>query len=294
MANLKTSFITTVFNEADSIKGYLESIISQSQKPDEIIIVDAGSTDRTQAIIKNIIKKTSIPVKLIIKKNIIRSAGRNLAIKTAKHSIIVVSDAGNILDKDWLKTITEPFTNPKVESVAGYYQVKTNTVFEKCVAPFVAIMPDKFNQKTFLPSSRSLAFKKTAWQKVGGYPEPLNTCEDLIFAANLKKNTNMAIKPSAIVFWRQASSFKDFFNMIKNHAKGDVQGKYKPHLQKIILVFIRYLIFAGLPFLFPFYLIWPIIKFYRYIRHPLAFIYLPLLQILLDTAIILGSLYGIF
>jgi len=294
MANLKTSFITTVLNEADSIKEYLESIISQSQKPDEIVIIDAGSTDRTQAIIKNIIKKTLIPIKLIIKKNILRSTGRNLAIKTAKHSIIVVSDAGNILDKDWLKTIIEPFTNPKVQSVAGYYQVKTNNVFEKCVAPFVAIMPDKFNQKTFLPSSRSLAFKKTAWQKVGGYPEFLNTCEDLIFATNLKKNTNMAIKPSAIVFWRQVSNFKDFFKMIKNYAKGDVQSRYKPHLKKIILVFIRYLIFAGLPFLFPFYLIWPIINFYRYVKHPLAFLYLPLLQILLDTAIILGSLYGIF
>ena len=290
---MKTSFITTVLNEEKNIKEYLESIISQSKKPDEIIIIDAGSGDKTQAIIKSTSKITKIPVNLITKSNIPRSTARNLAVKKAKHPIIIVSDAGNILDKDWLKTIIEPFINKRIDSVAGFYQVKANTIFQKSVAPFVAIMPDKFDQKTFLPSSRSLAFKKAAWKKVGGYPEPLNTCEDLIFASKLKTQTNMAVKPNAIVYWRQANNLKIFFNMIKNYTKGDVQGKYQPHLKKILFVYLRILFLTIFPVLIPFYLLFSIIKRYHYVKHPLAFIYLPILQLTSDFAVIIGLLNGI-
>ena len=50
---MKTSFITTVLNEEKTIEGLLESLNNQTLKPDEIVIVDGGSTDRTIAEIKN-------------------------------------------------------------------------------------------------------------------------------------------------------------------------------------------------------------------------------------------------
>jgi len=80
--------------------------------------------------------------------------------------------------------------------------------------------------------------------------------------------------------------------MIKNHATGDVLAVYWPHLKKIITVFLRYLVFILIPWLFPFYLFWPIIKFYRGVNHPLALIYLPILQIIADLGIIIGAIRG--
>lgn len=285
---MKVSFICTVLNEENSIKAFLDSIKAQTKKPDEIIIVDAGSTDKTNSIIR---KYSNI--KLIVGKGLNRSQGRNLAIKTAKHRILAVSDAGCILDPDWLKNITQPFVNPKVEVVAGFYQVKAVTIFQKCVAPFVAVMPDKLKLDTYLPSSRSLAFKKTAFLKAGQYPEDLNYCEDLVFAQNLKNKSNLIVKPSAIVFWQMVRNLNDYYNQIKNYAAGDVQAKYYPHLKKHLFVHLKLLLLISFPFLLLFYPLWPIIKHYRYISHPLALIYLPIVQLTTDLGIIMGSLYGL-
>jgi len=282
---MKTSFVSTVLNEQATIKVLLDSLSSQTKKPDEIIIIDAGSTDKTTQLIKT----HPLKPKLIIKPGFNRSQARNLAIKTAKNQIIAVSDAGCVLDKNWLKLITQPFIDKSVDAVAGFYQPITKTVFQKSIAPFVAVMPDRLDTKTYLPPSRSIAFSKTAWQKADKYPENLNYCEDLLFAHKLKQKTKMTVEPKALVYWQQANNLPQFFYQIKHYAQGDVQARYRPHLTKISTVFLRYLIFIVAPWLFLIYLLWSIFKHYRYVQHPLALIYLPTLQLTADLAVMVGS-----
>src|SRR5579859_3755003 len=102
---MKISFITTVYNEEQTIGELLDSLLLQSKMPDEIIIVDGGSSDDTVKKIEKIrlnIKEYQGRFVLISKKGK-RSIGRNEAVKQAKGEIIVCSDAGCILDKNWLK-----------------------------------------------------------------------------------------------------------------------------------------------------------------------------------------------
>lgn len=291
---MKISFITTVLNEAKTIQALLDSIQTQTKKPEEVIIVDAGSADQTCRLIKAHPLKNKLSLRLIQKAGLNRSQARNLAVSQAKHGIIAVSDAGCWLDPDWLKRLTEPFQNSSVGAVAGYYQPETKTVFQTCISPFVAVMADRLNPKTYLPSSRSLAFRKSAWALAGRYPEKLNYCEDLVFASELKLKTNLAVRPDAIVYWSMVKNLPQFYTQIFHYASGDIQARYRPHLKKIISVFIRYLVFAGLPPLFLLYLLVPVIKHYHHVNHPLAIFYLPLLQITSDIGIMLGSLYGLF
>jgi hypothetical protein len=131
-------------------------------------------------------------------------------------------------------------------------------------------MPDQLNPQTYLPSSRSIAFTKAAWEKAGRYPEELEYCEDLIFA----------------------STFADFFRQIKNYAAGDFIAGYIPHLKKMATVFLRYGAFVILPPLFPVYLLWPIYKHHKHISDPLCLIYLPALQITADCAVMVGVIEG--
>ncbi|MBU1084965.1 glycosyltransferase [Patescibacteria group bacterium] len=287
---MKVSFVTTILNEEKSIKDLLDSLVAQIKKPDEVIIVDAGSTDKTLQLIKPYQK--NLIIRIIKLKGANRSQGRNRGIKLAKNQIIAVSDAGCTLDKNWLKQITKPLEKSKTDSVAGFYQVKANSIFQRCLSPFVATMPDKFDQKTYLPSSRSLTFKKSAWQKAGQYPEVLNYCEDLVFAKNLKEKTIMKVEPKALVYWQMPTSLFSFFNQIKNYAYGDIKADFLPHRKKILSIYLRYFIFFILPFGYLLYLIFTIIKFYKYINHPLAVIYLPIIRVVVDIAMILGSLKG--
>lgn len=299
MKRPKVSFITTVLNEEKTIGKLLDSLTNQTKKPDEIVVVDAGSTDRTVEITRKFCKKTRTRVSYYTCQGANRAKGRNEAIKRAIGEIIVMADAGCELKNDWLENIIRPFKNPKVDVVSGYYRAKAKTIFERCVAPYALVMPDRVNPQNFLPSSRSMALRKKVWQTIGGFPEKFSDNEDYVFAGELKKRkAKIVFCQNSVVSWYPRSNLKDFFIMIYRFARGDTYAglRYK----KVATVFLRYLIGAflfyqsviwGLLSLL-FYCFWAVEKNYRYVKHPLAFIYLPLLQLTADLAVMTGTLRG--
>jgi len=303
---MKISFIATVLNEEKTIEALLNSLAKQTKKPAEIIIVDGGSSDQTVAKIKAFQKKhPGLKIKIIIKKGANRSQGRNLAIKKAQNEIIAISDAGGELDRRWLEKISQPFANPNVEMVAGYFKGKSKNVFEECVATFALTVPHRVNPKNFLPASRSMAIRKKTWQKFGGFPEEFADNEDFVFSTRLKKEgVKIIFVPEAVFYWYPRENLQSFAKMIFRFARGDALAGLR--YPKVATVFGRYLLALALICLLPFhpslipliimlavaYLLWPIFKNYRCVKKWPAFFFLPLLQITTDLAIMVGSLAG--
>lgn len=308
---MKVAFITTVLNEEKNILPYLNSVLSQSRRPDEIVIVDGGSKDKTAEIIKDRISKIRSDslrnkIKVLIK-NGNRSVGRNEAIKNAESEIIACSDAGCVLDKNWLRNITKPFKSKSVEVVAGYYKGIANSIFEKSLLPYVLVMPDKVKRDNFLPAGRSVAFRKDVWVKVGGFPQKLSSNEDYVFARKLKKiGAKIVFRKNAIVNYMPRKNVIEAFKMFFSYAKGDSEaGILRP---KVVLIFFRYVILLWLLiyvyffklffiletifYILVLYILWSIWKNYRYVRDREGFLYLPLIQIASDIAVISGTSWG--
>lgn len=298
------SLIITVKNEEKNIDSLLKSILLQTKMPDEVIFVDAFSKDKTFEKIYKFCQKHS-KFKIFQKKGN-RSKGRNFGIKKSKGEIIVITDAGNIIDKNWFGKITEPFEKKDTDIVAGFYKPVTKNVFEKSLSTYTCVMEDKLTPD-FLPSSRSIAFKKNAWQKVGRYPEKLDTCEDLVFARNLKeKGFNFFVQKKAVVYWQQKKNLSDAFKQFFSYAKGDGQAFYiRPQTPFLYLryfagfaifgaaIYYRSIILGFVLLLLIFlYLIWAISKNYRYVKDLEAFFWLPVLQISSDIAVMIGMIYG--
>ncbi len=306
---MKITFIATVFNEEKSIESLLNSLFLQTKLPDEIIIVDAGSTDNTLSVISNLKSQISNKVGVnVLQKKGNRSVGRNEAIKNATGDIIVASDAGCVLDKAWVKNIIKPFGDPQIDVVAGYYIPVTDNVFEKSLSTYTCVMKDKIDENNFLPSSRSVAFKKSVWEKAKGYPENLDTCEDLVFAKKLK---NMGFKfkfaKDAIVYWPQRKNIIEAFIQFFKYAKGDGTAIYIRNQTPLLL--LRYLLglilliyFAAsknlyvlyfIILLLIFYTLWAVNKNYKYVKNWKAFFILPILQYASDIAVISGMSFGL-
>lgn len=303
---MKTTFITTVFNEEKTIEKLLKSLSVQTQKIDECIIADAGSRDNTVGLIRNYISKQKDKkrFKVIIKKGN-RSVGRNTAIKEATGDIILVSDAGCILDRNWVKYITFPFKDKNINIVAGYYKGFPKNIFQKCLIPFVLIMTDKVNPQTFLPASRSMAFTKLFWEKIGSFPEAYSHNEDYVFAKQLQRiNATIFFEKKAIVYWIPRKNIKEAFYMFYRFAYGDAEAKiFRP---KVLILFLRYIIGLTIFFLclhYPqytsilvlfisMYISWSTAKNYQYVKHYQGLFWLPVLQLTADVAVMSGTTMG--
>ena len=99
----------------------------------------------------------------------------------------------------------------------------------------------------------------------------------------------MGVATNAIVNWQLPENLEQFFNALKNYARGDREAFYLPHLVKIATVFIRYGVFMLLPLLLPIYLlIYPNYKHWHYVKNPLGLIYLPITQLAADLAVMSG------
>lgn len=292
MANIKFSVVVTVLNEERSIEVLLFSLLSQSLKPGEIIIVDAGSTDDTVSIVNSFVKTSPIPIHVLLRPGINRSEGRNVGIESANNAHIAVIDAGCEADGEWLKELSLGFSK-EYQAVAGFYVPVIQKPVQRLFSVYVSTLPRDLDVSTYLPSSRSLAFTKDLWRKVGGYPKHLNTCEDLVYAAKIKETGKMTVRPQAYVLWRQADGYKAFFSQIRGYASGDVQAGYTPHVIKITSVWWRYAIFLYFPPLFIAYILYAPVKHRREIHSVKDVLLLCTIQFTADAAIMAGSLLGL-
>ncbi len=240
------TLIATVLNEGDNLHQVMHSIRAQTRQPDEVVIVDGGSTDNTIEILQSY--SNELPLKVIIEKGCNISEGRNRAIAEATGGIIAVTDAGVRLTDRWLEHITQPLLNDvSVQVVAGFFRVDPQTVFEVAMGATVLPLEDEINPKTFLPSSRSIAFRKSASDAIGGYPEWLDYCEDLIFDIRLQATTSpFVFVPDALVYFRPRPNLRAFFKQYYLYARGD--GKANLWLKRHIIRYATY--FIALPFIF--------------------------------------------
>jgi glycosyltransferase involved in cell wall biosynthesis len=241
------SVVATVLNEGESIQRLLDSLAEQTCQPDEIIITDGGSRDQTVTILQRY--TTRLPLKILIEPGCNISAGRNRAIEAARGDIIAVTDAGVWLERDWLEKLMQPFlADSSTQVVGGFFKADPHNSFEAAMSATVLPLVDEIAPAAFLPSSRSVAFRKSGWAAVGGYPEWLDFCEDLIFDLRLKQAVGkFAFAPRAVVYFRPRGSLGAFYKQYYLYARGD--GKADLWRKRHTIRYLTYLVAAPLIFL---------------------------------------------
>lgn len=220
----RVSLIASVKDEATSATQWCKSIFQQMRLPDEIIVVDAGSRDGTLEILGRIAPNSPTPFSVLIEPGSNIARARNLAIERAQFTIIAVTDFGCRPRNDWLEKLIAPFeAEPSTRVVAGLYEPvdrKRKPAWRGFpLYPFV----QKIDPQNFLPSNRSIAFTKEAWQEAGGYPEWLTlTGEDTFFDRELKRAGGAwAFVPEATVEWHAPENFMAYLRKVYRWAIGD-------------------------------------------------------------------------
>ncbi|MBI5151121.1 MAG: glycosyltransferase [Candidatus Pacebacteria bacterium] len=293
---VKVSIVITVKNEADTIEALFHALSKQTHRPDEVIIVDGGSTDNTYTLLQRL----QLPWrKVVVKKVGNRSLGRNMGVVLARNDIIAFTDAGCEPDSTWLQEIVQPFEQEKIDVVAGYYRALAQSSFERAAAAYMLVMPENIKKNTFLPATRSMAIRKSAWVNAGGFPHEYSMNEDYVFAHRLlATGAVLQFQQTAVVGWHPPHTWSSFFTQVYRFAFGDTQaGMYRP---KMISIFFRYVIGLVVYFFSPLlcillfmgYMCWAVHKNYRYVHDTSALWILPLMQVGTDIAVMVGSTRG--
>ncbi|MEJ5199181.1 MAG: glycosyltransferase [Anaerolineae bacterium] len=256
---MRVSVICTVLNEGEAIRRLLDSLLAQTRRPDEVVIVDGGSRDQTVAVIQEYADR--LPLRVLVEPGANISRGRNVAIAAATGNVIASVDAGVWLEPQWLEKLVEPIEERMANSesanqgfaprhssfvirhspfairhspirhssfadspfaVAGFFVPDPHTTFEIAMGATVLPAREDIRPERFLPSSRSVAFTRAAWAAVGGYPEWLDYCEDLIFDLRVRAVAGpFAWVPEAVAHFRPRGSLRAFFKQYYRYARGD-------------------------------------------------------------------------
>lgn len=233
----EVSVVCTLLNEEGTVGQLLESLTAQSCAPVEVIIVDGGSVDRTVAVARERAAHDGrIRVHVVWGAN--RSEGRNYAIRKARHELIAVTDGGCIASRRWLESITAPLRAGTADVVSGFYEARACGGLDSIIGEVVVPRVQDVIPESFLPSSRSVAFRKACWQAVGGYPELFEENEDTVFDLLLREaGCRFAFAPQALVYWRPRRDLLALFRQYLRFGVGD--GKGRIHTRRYLRMSVR-------------------------------------------------------
>lgn len=215
----KISLIIPIKDEAESLAMLCASINRQTRPPDEIILVDGGSTDETVRIAGEIAAHEP-KLKLIETSQASPGKGRNIGTANARFEWIAYTDAGIVLGDDWLeKLVAKADKEGDADIIYGNYAPVVESYFEKIatlayVPAQIWIIRGKF--------IASCLMRKRVWTASGGFPD-LRAAEDLIFMEAVEKgNFKAAFAPDAMVHWKLRPNLSSTFRKFTLYSKYNV------------------------------------------------------------------------
>jgi hypothetical protein len=148
------------------------------------------------------------------------------------------------LEPQWLEELARPIEEGQAEVTAGFFVSDPRSTFEVTLGATTLPDEEDIDPATFLPSSRSVAFTRTAYNAAGQYPEWIDYCEDLIFDLRLRDEVgHFAWAPTAVAHFRPRGSAKTFAKQYYRYARGD--GKADLWRKRHAIRYVTY--FLALP-----------------------------------------------
>jgi glycosyltransferase involved in cell wall biosynthesis len=229
------SIVVTELNEIQEIERAVTSLLAQQPPPAEVIVVDGGSTDGTWEWLEEAQRANSgLAARLVAIRDETCSLkfskgpvsrGRNVAIAAAKSDIVACADAGCTYAPDWLNNLTAPLVAGTAEYALGGSCLDPGgyTVWDVASAPFFSIKLSP-TEPTKSCTARSMAFTKSLWQRIGGFPEQVLVGEDTLFDLEARRLTAPAFIANAKALYRPGNSFRSATHQLARYAISDGQA----------------------------------------------------------------------
>ena len=223
---MKFSIVVPVYNRPDEMKELLDSIEKQEYNDFELVVIEDGSSIKSEDICNAYADKFSINYQY--KTNEGPSIGRNVGAKLAQGEYLIFTDSDCILPANYLSTIANSIT-PEYQGYGGPDESHPDfNNMQKAISYSMTsflttggIRARKKNEKNYVLRSFNMTILKEAFLKMGGFPTTkLHPGEDTIFGIDfLKAGYKTKIISEAHVYHKRRNSIKSFYKQIFNFGK---------------------------------------------------------------------------
>lgn len=237
------SVILPVYNKANFLKDSINSILNQSFKDFELIIVNDGSTDQSLDVIKQFSDQR---IKLYNQDNLGASAARNKGIEMADSEWIALLDADDIWLKHHLEEIHQTILKlPKARLVSTAYKIQLtdnyfkNPIYSKTIPKGINYIENYFEYSLVDPLlwTSTLAFKKSTFNSIGGFDSQLKTGQDIDLIIRFALKYKLGYNPEITLIYKKQtehnlsseSALEEKYKYIKKHQKSELQHRGLKH-----------------------------------------------------------------
>ncbi|MHC2994136.1 MAG: glycosyltransferase [Candidatus Atribacteria bacterium] len=172
------SIIIPALNEENYLPRLLDSLKKQSFKDYEIIVVDAGSKDKTKEIAKKYscrIVPGGLPPK-----------ARNEGAKVAKGDLLLFLDADLMLQDGFLDTLLKEFKEKKLDIASTDLEFLSDKTIYK-IAGMLCNIYYTYTQYFSPHITQCILVKKEFHEKIGGFDEDIKLSEDFVYIKRMAK-----------------------------------------------------------------------------------------------------------
>jgi glycosyltransferase involved in cell wall biosynthesis len=187
---MKISFLVPTYNNEAHIRSSIESIIKQQTEHDkEIIVVNDGSEDNTDRILKELLEGIS-ELKVIHKINGGESSALNEGLKHCSGDYIAIVEADTVLKEDWLSYVLSGFDSEEVMGVGGTLVADREDSWIARLAGYEIEEKYKTKPKSCQHiTSANAIYRKEAFERFGKFDENLiNASLDSDFNSRIVSN----------------------------------------------------------------------------------------------------------
>ena len=223
MNNRKVSVLMTVLNAENFLTKSINSILIQSYRNLELIIVDDYSIDNSKKLITKI--KDKRIKKYFLKKHVGRTKALNFGLSKCKGKYIAILDADDIANKDRLKKQINFLQKSKNYQIVGSNVILIDKRGNKIKKFYI---PNNFHElnkkilfKNYLPHS-SIMFKKMFLKKTGLYPNNLKYAQDYGLILKFALKTKIYILNDVLVKCRilkNSMTYLDSYSLTRDKEK---------------------------------------------------------------------------
>jgi glycosyltransferase involved in cell wall biosynthesis len=214
------SVIIPLYNRPQEIRELLETLTVQSHKDFEVLVIEDGSKDDAEEIVKSFADK--LDVRYFKKQNEGQGFTRNFGFKRAKGDYFVIFDSDCLIPENYFEIVNNYLKTNWLDAYGGpddshpSFTAVQKAISYSMTSPFTTggIRGNKKGIGQFHPRSFNMGVSRKVWQTVGGF-KITRSAEDLEYSIRIHTaGFKIGLIPDAKVYHKRRTNFRQFFKQI--------------------------------------------------------------------------------